>query len=136
MLQHVLKFEYWKEAHVDPKGSPPESCKAVFEKALPNGFYQVAKSGKVFLKHDTFEELAFWKRITNCIFIQTRYRAFIGRKKFKKLRKRIIMLQKLVGGFMVRVRFQKEVKKIVKIQVSQKKLFLFVISFCFLLRKH
>jgi len=130
LWKHVLKFEYWKEAKVDPKAKDvSKACEAVFKKALPSGYFQVAKSGKVFMKHDTFEELTLWKRNTNCVFIQTRFRAFIGRKKFKILRRRIIMLQRVIGGFMVRARFAKEVKKIVKIQarirqfVCQKSIF-------------
>jgi len=113
LWKHVLKFEYWKESHVGKDSNNiPESCENVFKKALPSGYYQVANSGKVFLKHDTFEELALWKKNINCVFIQTRFRCWNGRRKWRLLRRRIRSLQRAVGGFMVRAKFKKEVKKV------------------------
>jgi len=114
----VLKFEYWKEAHVDPKLPAEVGCKVVFDKALPKGYYQVAKSGKVFLKHDTYHQLEIWKIHTNAIFVQTKYRSWSGRKKFKQTRRRIIMLQRGIGGFMARQKYKKHVLKITKCQAS------------------
>mmetsp|Transcript_20530 Transcript_20530/g.43017 ORF Transcript_20530/g.43017 Transcript_20530/m.43017 type:complete len:1459 (-) Transcript_20530:62-4438(-) len=114
----VLKFEYWKEAHVDPKLPAKVGCKAVFDKALPKGYYQVAKSGKVFLKHDTYHQLEVWKMNTNAVFIQSKYRSFSGRKNYKLLRLRIIMLQRGIGGFMARQKYKKHVAKITKCQAS------------------
>ncbi len=116
LWQVVLKFEYWKESHVDPKSDPKVGCPKVFEMALPPGYFQVAKSGKVFLKHDTYEQLATWKLNTNATFVQTRFRCWYGRKSYKQLRRRIISLQRCIGGFMARQKYKKEVVKITKCQ--------------------
>ncbi|GMH86139.1 hypothetical protein TL16_g10445 [Triparma laevis f. inornata] len=112
----VLKHKYWKEAHVDPKLPAEEGCKAVFDIALPPGYYQVANSGKVFMKHDTYTELERWRGNINATFVQTCYRRWIGRKNWKKLKRRIIMLQRAIGGFMARQKYKKEVHRIVVCQ--------------------
>ena len=39
----VKKFEYWKEARVDPKSDPKVGCPEVFKKALPSGYVQGAQ---------------------------------------------------------------------------------------------
>ena len=100
----VLKGKYWKEAHVDPSLPAEEGCKAVFDVALPKGYYQVANSGKVFLKHDTYTQLEVWRGNMNATFIQTGWRRWDTKTKFKKMKRRIILLQRAVGGFMARAK--------------------------------
>jgi myosin heavy subunit len=112
----VVRHEYWKEARVDPKSDYKTGCEEVFRKALPSGYYQVAKSGKVFMKHDTYDKLSDWKIATNAILVQTKFRVWYYRKLYKKLLRRIIVLQRCVGGFMARQKYKKHVTKIVKCQ--------------------
>jgi len=76
----------------------------------------VAASGKVFMKFDTYDVLADWKIATNAILVQSKFRAWHARKTYKNVRRRIIALQRGIGGFMARQKYKKHVVKITKCQ--------------------
>ena len=52
----------------------------------------------------------------NATFVQQCYRRWITRRNYKKLKRRIIMLQRAIGGFMARQKYKKEVKRITRCQ--------------------